>query len=31
MGRKLGWFALLYLSGLIAISALAWVIRLWIG
>ena len=31
MGRKLGWFVILYLGGVLAVYAVAAVLRLWIG
>lgn len=31
MGRRLAWFAALYLAGLAAVGAVAAVLRLWIG
>lgn len=31
MGRKIGWFVLLYAAGLGAVTLVAWMIRFWIG
>lgn len=31
MIRKLGWFLLLYLGGVLALAAVAALLRLWIG
>lgn len=31
MIRKLGWFVFLYLAGLVTVSAVAAVLRMWIG
>lgn len=31
MIRKLGWFLLLYLAGVLALAAVAGVLRFWIG
>ncbi len=31
MGRKLAWFVALYLAGVVAVAAVAGVLRMWIG